>query len=256
VFIPVAAFAKSASGEPHRSLIPSKVTQSTTSTGDLTITATTDAPCSSPTIINSTPFSSGDKVTVTASLADVNDPSENTENEPLLVFDTGGVFKQTIPVDTGSHTFPTFTATAGDTLEACITGDGPDGDESGTISATVTTPTPAPTPIPTQLQLPQVPHSISGKQLLRFVGLLLTIGRPGLISTPCDKLLTANGNAVGAVLFECLESIHDIIDLVNEGKLPLPFSQFFIFSWQALQIECQNGVQSACQQLFGSPIQG
>ena len=100
------------------------------------ITVTTDASCSNPTTIVTIGISNLiPSVTVSGTLQlTSDDPNEATQNQPLKVYDTAGYFGPfNINVNTGSYTY-NFTATKNDTFKACITGNGPDGDELGTIT--------------------------------------------------------------------------------------------------------------------------
>ncbi len=100
------------------------------------ITITTDAPCSNPTVVVTIGISKLiPSVTVSGTLQlTSNDPNEANDNPPLKVYDTAGYFgPSTINVNSGSYTY-SFTATTNDTFKACITGNGPDSDELGTIT--------------------------------------------------------------------------------------------------------------------------
>lgn len=144
VMVPIATFAKGAGSEPHHTFHSSTVTQSVDpSTGVVTAKATTDASCDNPTIIIPS-LRKGDKVHIEAEIVPTNGESfasEQSEQEFLKIYDLFGDFVQ--PIDYLASRVFNFTVTGNnDVLKACILpgvgGDGPDGDELGTIAANLT----------------------------------------------------------------------------------------------------------------------
>lgn len=140
--------------EKHHPLVAAQVTQQVDpATSSRSIKTTTEAPCTNPTILAT--LQKGEVVNIAAEVAATNgeDPfNEQNEQEFLKIYDVAGDFIQ--PVDYLASKIFSFTATSkNDVLKACILpgteGDGPDGDELGTIAVTIT---PASAPEPTPIQ--------------------------------------------------------------------------------------------------------
>jgi hypothetical protein len=141
----------SPTSEPHFPLAPSHIVSKST-TSSIVVFATTESSCSNPlsnplTLVKT--LHKGDVVNIQAEVVPTNGESfsgEQSEGEFLKVYDIAG--DSIHQINYLASSVYAFTATGNDTLKACITQPGPDGDELGTISVTVTlAPPPPPTPI-------------------------------------------------------------------------------------------------------------
>jgi hypothetical protein len=239
VIVPIATFAKSASGEPHSSPPhPPKVTlHINTATGDTSVNATIQEGCPPSAPLNSTPFKANDVISGSASLSSTDPNEANEPSEPLNIFDTNGqLATQSNPliVHLNETKGFTFIATVGDQLQACINGF--DSDETGIVNFTETdAPKPVPTPTPTQIQLPP------GSTLQSIVCTL----------SPAFKLYCAFDGLNSKQKQVVLEIIKGAADIVIAAiELSFGHISLFIISPDLLQQQCSAGSVLSCELLL------